>query len=71
MELLIKECVVCNSKDLKVVKWAMIFQRQTPGDIAIPEQECIECQNCGEHYFDENQASEAAKKIDVHLARME
>jgi YgiT-type zinc finger domain-containing protein len=61
------KCIECGSKDLRTVKKDLTFNRKNPGVIKINKQECIECKNCGEVYFDEKQSDELAKKIDKKI----
>ena len=61
---MINECIICHSKDVKPVKRDMKFERKNPGTITVHNQECTECQNCGEQYFDEEQMEDISKKID-------
>ena len=60
------KCIECGSSDLKIAKKDLTFDKN-PKKIIIDNQECIECENCGELYFDENQSDELAKKIDKKL----
>lgn len=62
-------CVECGSTALKVVKRDVVFEKPNPGAIKIHAQPCIECQNCGEIYFDETQATGVARAIDVQLGK--
>jgi YgiT-type zinc finger domain-containing protein len=62
-----RKCIECGSKDLKTVKKNLEFERKNPGKIKIKDQVCIECGNCGELYFDEQQSDDLAKKIDRKL----
>ncbi|MBU3896605.1 MAG: YgiT-type zinc finger protein [Nanoarchaeota archaeon] len=61
---LIKKCVECGSKDLKTVKKDMELERSNPGTIKISKLEQLQCQNCGESYFDDKQMTELTRKID-------
>jgi YgiT-type zinc finger domain-containing protein len=61
------KCIECGSKDLKTVKKNLEFERRNPSKIRVSNQECIECGNCGELYFDEKQSDELARKIDKKL----
>jgi len=62
------KCIECGSKSLKTVKRNLTFDKRNPGTIKIDNQECIECKNCGEIYFDEKQSDELAKKIDRKIS---
>jgi len=61
------KCIECGSKNLKTVKKNLEFERKNPGKIKIRNQGCIECDNCGELYFDEKQSDELARKIDKKI----
>lgn len=63
------KCIECGSKDLAKTKKNLTFDKKNPGKIKIKNQECIECRNCGEIYFDEMQSDTLAKKIDKKLKR--
>lgn len=67
MQTKMSKCIECGSKDLRTVKKNMTFNRKNPGVIKINKQKCIECNNCGEIYFDEKQSDELAKKIDKKI----
>ena len=60
----ISKCTECGSKDLKTVKKNLELERRNPDKIKVKNQECIECKNCGELYFDEKQSDDLARKID-------
>lgn len=62
-------CIECGSRDLKTVRKSLEFARKNPGKIKVKNQECIECVNCGEMYFDERQSDELARKIDKRIKR--
>ena len=64
MQQKISKCIECGSNDLKTVKKNLEFERRNPGKIKIKDQKCIECKNCGELYFDEEQSDDLARKID-------
>jgi len=61
------ECIECGSKNLKTVKKNLEFRRENPGKIRVKDQECMECKNCGELYFDEKQSDDLARKIDKRI----
>jgi len=63
----LNECVECGSKSLRTVRKNLEFKRENPGKISVKDQECLECANCGELYFDEKQSDELARKIDRKL----
>lgn len=69
MQQKMSKCIECGSKDLVTVKKNLSFDRKNPGKIKINDQECIECNNCGEIYFDEKQSDELARKIDKKLRK--
>jgi YgiT-type zinc finger domain-containing protein len=58
------KCIECGNKDLRTVKRDMTFNKKNPSTIKISKQECIECENCGELYFDEKQSDDLTRKID-------
>lgn len=64
MKILMKKCVECGSTDLKNVKKDMELKRNNPGIIKLSKLKQIQCQNCGESYFDEKQMTELTRKID-------
>ena len=61
------KCIECGNKYLKTVKKNLEFERKNPGKIKIKNQVCIECDNCGELYFDEEQSNELARKTDKRI----
>lgn len=63
-QLLIKKCIECGSGNLKTVKKDVELKRSNPGIIRIQGMEQIQCQNCGESYFDDKQMTELTRKID-------
>jgi len=67
MQTKMSRCIECGSKKLAVVKKNLTFERSNPGKIKVNDQECIECKNCGELYFDEEQSDELARKIDKKI----
>lgn len=68
-QLLIKKCIECDSSSLKVVKKNVELRRGNPGLITVPKLEQIQCQNCGESYFDDNQMTKLAKEIDKKIKK--
>jgi YgiT-type zinc finger domain-containing protein len=61
------KCIECGGKDLKIVKKNLEFERKNPDKLRIRNQECIECKNCGELYFDEKQSDKLAREIDKKI----
>lgn len=66
-QILIKKCIECGSDDLKIVKKDMELKRDNPGLIKMRGLEQIECQNCGESYFDDEQMTKLTRKIDKEI----
>jgi YgiT-type zinc finger domain-containing protein len=68
-KLLIKKCIECGSNNLKTVKKDVELKRDNPGTIKISKLEQIECQNCGESYFDDKQMTTLTRKIDLMIKK--
>jgi YgiT-type zinc finger domain-containing protein len=62
-----KKCIECGSRNMRTVKKNLEFERRNPSKIKIKNQECIECRNCGELYFNEEQSDNLARKIDMKI----
>ena len=59
----IKRCPECKSTDLHIrPNEKFDFMRPNPGPISV-RQTCIQCRNCGEEYFDDEQMTELSKKM--------
>jgi len=61
------KCIECGSSDVRTARKDMEFERSNPGKIRIEKQECMECSNCGEIYFDGKQSDSLARKIDSKM----
>ncbi len=55
-------CIKCGSDDLVVREKELEFNLPNPGRIAV-NQECKECQSCGEIYFNSKEMDELSVKI--------
>lgn len=56
-------CVKCGSSNVILKKKEMEFKLPNPGSVEVV-QECNECQECGETYFDSEQMHELSKSLD-------
>ena len=65
--MIIKKCIECGSGDLKIVRKDVELKRFNPGRVTIQDTEQIECQNCGESYFDDKQMTSLTRNIDKKL----
>lgn len=63
-------CVRCGSHDIKVVEKHLEFTFPNPGTIEV-NQECNECQECGETYFSSKQITELSHKIEEEKDKIE
>lgn len=62
---MLKKCPICGGK-IKLVQKKLLLGTPNPGQLLI-ETKCGECQNCGEDFFDENQADTFAREIDKEM----
>jgi YgiT-type zinc finger domain-containing protein len=69
MQQKMNRCIECGSKNLATTKKNLTFNKSNPKIIKVANQECIECKNCGEIYFNEKQSDKLAKKIDKGLRK--
>ena len=56
-------CVRCDSKNIELVEKSFNFDFPNPGKVTVTQQ-CYECQECNEAYFDEAQDIELSRKVD-------
>ena len=59
----VDSCVKCGSDNIKTVEKELEYNLKNPGQVMV-KQECAECQECHETYFDEQQSLELARKLD-------
>lgn len=66
---MLKKCPLCEG-EIKLVEKKVLISVPNPGELLI-DTTCGECKNCGEKYFDEEQADVFAKKIDKEVKEAE
>lgn len=63
-------CVRCGSHEINIVKKHLEFTFPNPGTVEV-DQECNECQECGETYFGSKQMIELSNKISKEKGKIE
>jgi len=58
----LSRCIECGSTKLISKKKNFTFEVKNPGSVKI-KQGCLECSNCGESYFDDEEINQLSKKI--------
>lgn len=68
-EIFIKRCVDCGSNNLVSIKKNVELRKSNPGLMTIPKVKQVQCQNCGECYFDDEQMTKLSAAIDKKLGK--
>lgn len=58
----LSKCIECGSTKLVRRKKNFTFETKNPGFLRV-RQKCLECSNCGESYFNDEEVNQLSKKI--------
>ena len=62
----LSKCIECGSTKLEEKEKTFAFEVKNPGFLRV-RQKCLECSNCGESYFDDEEINQLSKKIKKKL----
>ncbi len=66
---MLKKCPLCEG-EIKLVEKKVLISVPNPGELLV-DAVCGECKNCGERYFDEEQADIFTKELDKEVKKVE
>lgn len=58
----LNKCIECGSTKLVEKEKNFTFEIKNPGSVKV-RQKCLECSNCGESYFNDEEVNQLSKKI--------
>lgn len=62
----LSKCIECDSTKFESREKNFIFETKNSRFLKV-KQRCLECSNCGECYFDDEEMNQLSKKIDKKM----